>query len=92
MRYSEKEMARLYRPDEYVTFGRGRLTMRAEEAERYTYGLVELDNPTGLYRRLCPESGAETATIEAKMRDRLKAGAIGPSPWSPSHNTSRTNQ
>jgi hypothetical protein len=40
---------------------------------------------SGKYRRANSDPGHETAIInEAKLRDRLKAGAYASSPWSPS--------
>jgi len=82
MRYTEKEMARLYRPDEPMRFAKGQLTIRADEAERFAPNLVEPDNVAGGYRRANHDSGHETMLIaEAKLRERLRAGTIGPSPW-----------
>jgi hypothetical protein len=57
--------------------------MTAEAAERFTWGLVEMDRETGKYRRANSDPDHETAIInEAKLRDWLKAGAYASSPWS----------
>lgn len=87
MRYSAAEMGRRYRRGEIITFARGLLTIRVEEADgpRYCHSLVELDHASDTFRRLCPETGLETAIVnEARARERMKAGTIGRSAWSSS--------
>lgn len=75
MRYSDKELQRLYKPADLIQFAKGSHVMPAEAAHRWTYGLVKLDRETGCYRRASLDSGSETQIInEAKYAERLKAG------------------
>jgi hypothetical protein len=70
--YSAAVMDRRYQPEERMTFSNGRTVMTAEAADRFTWGLVELDRETGLYRRVQGDPGHETAIIgEAKYREAL---------------------
>lgn len=72
--YSTKEMARLYDPGERMMFSHGHTVMTAEQAQRFAYGLVELDRETGKYRRAHSDPGMETMIInEAKYREQLLA-------------------
>ncbi len=68
--YSASVMAQRYAPGERMTFCNGGTTMTAEAAERFAFGLVELDRETGLYRRAQSDPGLETLIVdEAKYRE-----------------------
>jgi hypothetical protein len=83
--YTTTVMERRYQPGERMAFSNGYTVMTAEAAALFSHDLVELDRETRLYRRVHSDPGLETAIInEAKLRDRLKAGASAPSPWSSS--------
>jgi hypothetical protein len=68
--YSDAALAQRYAPGERMAFCNGGATMTAERAERFAFGLVELDRETGLYRRAQSNPGLETSIIdEAKYRE-----------------------
>jgi len=68
--YTAAVMAQRYAPGERITFSNGCTAMTAEAAERFTWGLLDLDHATGLYRRPHSDPGLETSIInEAKYRE-----------------------
>jgi hypothetical protein len=72
--YSQSEMAKRHPPGLDMVFGGGAYTMRPEAAEQLAYGLVELDRPTGLYKRVQLSPVEERMLIEqAKSRQRAEA-------------------
>lgn len=81
--YSKAERERLHDAGQDMAFG-GMYFMHPEAAERLSYGLVQLDRPSGKYCRVQVASVEERMIIEEARERARGAGAFDdqPAPWS----------
>ena len=74
--------SRLHPPGVDMRFGGGAYLMRPEAADALTFGLVQLDRDTGMYRRVQLSPVDERMLID-QARDRERSAVVDqPAPWS----------